>query len=54
MSRTTIKITPEVKERLRQFKNTVSNAQEKDMTYSDAVNDLLDRAGTLSDYLRGR
>lgn len=41
--RTTIKLTEKTKERLRIFKNLRSNELKKDLTYNDAVEELLSR-----------
>ncbi|MFX0209909.1 MAG: hypothetical protein ACFFDT_28270 [Candidatus Hodarchaeota archaeon] len=46
--RTTIKLDEEVKEQLRQYKLSKSKVKKKDLTYNDAVKELLEESILLS------
>ncbi|MFX0088168.1 MAG: hypothetical protein ACFFAU_21115 [Candidatus Hodarchaeota archaeon] len=49
--RTTIKLDAETKERLRQYKLAKSKVKEKDLTYNDAVKELLDDSLVLAEWM---
>lgn len=49
--RTTIKLEKEVKEQLRQYKLAKSIIKEKDLTYNDAVQELLEESKILSQWM---
>ena len=51
--RTTIKLDEEVKERLRQYKLAKSKVKDKDLTYNDAVRELLDDSLVLAEWMKG-
>ena len=49
--RTTIKLEEEVKEELRQYKLAKSIVKDKDLTYNDAVKELLEESKILSEWM---
>ncbi len=54
MADTLIKITIETRNALRRYKNALAAIKDKPVTYSDAIEDLLEKAGILSEWMKGR